>query len=63
MQVAGHQGLRSVIPKPTATSIRDLAEEVRNMSFLRHGEIYRPISSCRSKPEPGLDFPRRSSVR
>ena len=29
-----------------------------NMSFLRHGEIYRPISSCGSKPEqPGLDCP------
>jgi hypothetical protein len=28
------------------------------MSFLRHGEIYRPISSCGSKPEqPWLDCP------
>jgi hypothetical protein len=28
------------------------------MSFLRHGEIYRPISSCGSKPEqPWPDCP------
>jgi hypothetical protein len=43
---------------PEAVAQRFARSGDGNMSFLRHGEIYRPISSCGSKPEqPWLDSP------